>query len=199
MRRFADFLRQCDTATHRITNRNSLNDDIENRKLLLKLAASRVGCFTLKSVSCKMEREGMNSFPPFSECVQFIVTETKIACDTATSLHSLRGDASHVDLDKTERRSIRNETRRTVRGQSYLTETMSKSRFVPPNPVKLACHLCKKGNDLYDRAHFHAKSLCKRKAFVKENNLCFARFSPSYISRHFNQRKRCKENIELFY
>lgn len=66
-----------------------LNDERENRKLLVKLPdwlVSRWGRIVLH------HRETHGRFPPFSDFKNFLEREANIACDPITSLQSLRGN-----------------------------------------------------------------------------------------------------------
>ena len=79
LRNYADFLIQCEKAMEGISSLKVLNDDQENYKLSAKLprwASVRWG----RRVYEWKERN--RSFPPFSEFVKDLVTESNIACDS---------------------------------------------------------------------------------------------------------------------
>ncbi|CAB4034962.1 Hypothetical predicted protein, partial [Paramuricea clavata] len=78
LRKYSDFLVQCETAMEKVSSLNVLNDVQENQKMISKLPkwlSNRWARVVYKS------REEKNKFPPFSEFVRFLVTETNIACD----------------------------------------------------------------------------------------------------------------------
>ncbi|XP_060575232.1 uncharacterized protein LOC132732747 [Ruditapes philippinarum] len=189
LRRFSDFLRQCETAMRSISSLSCLDDDRENRKLLVKLPEWVVTRWNRSVVQWK---DRFGSFPPFSEFVKFIASEAKVACDPVTSLQSLKGDQQRSEPDHLNRRYKHEELRKPVRSHSYLTETRSKPPSSVSQSVKVICHFCKRNHDLDDCFLFLAKSIEERKTFVKENSLCFSCFKPGHISRNCKQRKQCK-------
>ena len=78
LRKYADFLVQCATAMKKVSGLNVLNDIQENHKMVSKLPkwlSTRWARVVYKS---KEEKKG---FPAFSEFVDFLVTESNIACD----------------------------------------------------------------------------------------------------------------------
>jgi hypothetical protein len=84
LRKFADFLVQCETAMNRVSGLSVLNDVQENQKMLSKLPkwlTTRWARVVYKS------REEKQQFPTFSEFVKFLVTESNIMCDP-TNLRS---------------------------------------------------------------------------------------------------------------
>ena len=64
---------------------NTLDDERENRKMLLKLPEWIVNRWNRQVASW---REKEKKFPPFKEFMQFMTKEAKIACDPVTSLQS---------------------------------------------------------------------------------------------------------------
>ncbi|XP_053398193.1 uncharacterized protein LOC123532323 [Mercenaria mercenaria] len=182
----------CDTAVRSIGSLRCLDDDRENRKLLLKLPDWVVTRWNRSVVKWKDQN---NSFPPFSEFVKFIVSEAKIACDPITSLQSLKGDQGIPEPEKPDRRPKPDSSRRPrppIRGHSHLTETNSTHSSTSVSSNKVSCHLCKGSHDLDECSQFTAKSLDGRKAYVKENSLCFACFNPNHVSKSCKHRKQCK-------
>ena len=78
LRKYADFLVQCERAMDKISGLRILNDDQENHKLYLKLPRSASVRWGRLVYDWKLKN---SSFPPFSELVRFLVMESKIACD----------------------------------------------------------------------------------------------------------------------
>ena len=70
LRKFADFLRQCNTAMQTTKSLNILNDSRENKKLLCKLPDWLVTRWSRIVVEWKQK---MRSFPPFKEFMNFVV------------------------------------------------------------------------------------------------------------------------------
>ena len=85
LRRFADFLKQCHTAMDSMICLNILDDERENRQMLLKLPEWIVNRWNRQVASW---REQEKKFPPFKEFMQFMTKEAKIACDPVTSLQA---------------------------------------------------------------------------------------------------------------
>ncbi|XP_060574183.1 uncharacterized protein LOC132731902 [Ruditapes philippinarum] len=169
-----------------------LNDDRENRKLLLKLPEWIVTRWNRLVVKWKDQK---GSFPPFSEFVNFIVCEAKIACDPITSLQSLKSDQTSSESDKSDRRPrYENSRRPPVRGYSNFTDTKHKTPYVPPNSgiSSNCCQICKGKHDLDQCSQFVSRSLNDRKAYIKDNKLCFACLKPNHVSKFCRQRKQCK-------
>ena len=78
LRRYADFLVQCEQAMKKVGSLRVLNDDQENQKMTVKLpkwASTRWGRTVYKWKKEKGE------FPPFSEFVKYVVMEADIVCD----------------------------------------------------------------------------------------------------------------------
>lgn len=87
LRRFSDFLVQCENTMEKTGSLKVLNDDQENRKLISKLpkwAVDRRGRIVYQF---KTEK---GAFPPFSEFVKFLSREADIACDPVVSQQLLR-------------------------------------------------------------------------------------------------------------
>lgn len=188
LRKFADFLQQCQIAMQTTKSLSVLDDERENRKLLAKLPdwiVSRWGRTATKWKDTKKE------YPPFKNFVEFIACEAKIACDPVTSLQSLRG--SSIVSGQTVQQSVNKRDKKPYEGRSFLSETNESSKVNCGNTgVKIACTLCKKPHDLDDCKVFTTKSMAERKAFIKEKGLCFACLQSDHISRKCKHRKKCK-------
>ena len=87
LRKFSDFLQQCQIAMQTISSLSVLNDDRENRKLCIKLPDWIVARWVRVVSRWKEEK---SEFPPFNEFVDFITKEATIACVPITSLQSLK-------------------------------------------------------------------------------------------------------------
>ncbi len=99
LREFSDFLRGCEAAMLQIKSLEVLNDCSENQKILSKLPYWLTARWNRK-VNEVEEQHG--SFPTFSNFVNFVTREAKIACNPLTSLHALKGsDSEKVKLIKT--------------------------------------------------------------------------------------------------
>lgn len=84
---FVDFLRSCKATMLHIKALEILNDCNENRKILLKWPDWLTARWNRKVI--KVE-EKSSKFPSFSEFVEFLIREAKIACNPVTWLQSLK-------------------------------------------------------------------------------------------------------------
>ena len=100
LRRFSDFLVQCEKAMEKIGSLNVLNDDQENRKLVPKLPKWAIDRWSRIVHQFKMEK---GTFPPFSEFVKFLSREANIACNPVVSHQSLREQDSKKPNKEEER------------------------------------------------------------------------------------------------
>ena len=82
LRKYADFLVQCEKIMEKIGSLRVLNDDHENRKLAYKLPRWASNRWSRFAFHWKEENE---TFPPFSEFVKFVVKEADTACDPVLS------------------------------------------------------------------------------------------------------------------
>ncbi|KAL6484157.1 hypothetical protein MHYP_G00062020 [Metynnis hypsauchen] len=95
LRDFSDFLRGCRAAMSQIKGLEVLNTCDENQKLLTKLPDWLVASWNRKVIEIE---ETCNEFPTFSQFVEFITKEAKIACNPVTSLHALKSSDGEKDI-----------------------------------------------------------------------------------------------------
>ena len=190
LQKFADFLRQCHTAAESIGHLNILNDEMQNRRLLIKLPDWLVTRWGRIVASHKEEKK---NFPQFKIFVDFIVKEAKIACDPVTSLQCLKGDRDQSGDSSHLHRAQKTERSRPTSGRSFFTETNVKEKNSPPQKPQITCNHCGKfGHDIDECRSFLARPLEKRKEFAKEKDLCFGCLCTGHQSKKCKQRKRCK-------
>lgn len=82
LRKYSDFLVQCQKLMEKIGSLRVLNDDHENRKLVSKLPKWASNRWSRLAFNWKEENK---VFPPFSEFVKFVVKEADIVCDPVLS------------------------------------------------------------------------------------------------------------------
>ncbi|KAL9971681.1 hypothetical protein ACROYT_G017879 [Oculina patagonica] len=82
MRKFANYLVQCEQLMKSNGSLRVLDDDQENRKLASKLPRWASNRWRRAAFNWKEEK---GTFPPFSEFVKFVVREADIACDPTLS------------------------------------------------------------------------------------------------------------------
>ena len=184
LRKFSDFLQQCQIAMQTISSLHVLNDDRENRKLLTKLPDWMVSRWGRVVSRWKEER---SQFPPYKEFVEFVTKEATIACDPVTSLQSLKevsdGQKSHRMPSRQDKGSYGSRT--------FFQEVQEKDKK-SHEMTRVLCALCNKPHELDDCRAFLNKPLVDRKSFVNEKGLCFACLQGGHISRKCKHRKKCK-------
>jgi hypothetical protein len=82
LRKFADFLQQCDTAMESMSMLRVLDDVQENQKILKKLPDWIVTRWGRESLQW---RQTTGTYPPFKYFVQYVRRESEVACDPITS------------------------------------------------------------------------------------------------------------------
>ena len=183
LQRFADFVKQCQTAMDSIGTLKCLNDDRENRKFLSKLPDWIV---TRWSRTAYQWKEDKKEFPAFKVFADFLSKEAKIACNPVISLQSLKSEMSQLEARPKPTKPT---------GRSFLTTASGEqtAESAGAKVVPLQCLLCKgKGHDLDGCKDFLSKTLSERKAYTRENNLCFGCLRKGHISKKCRNRKRCK-------
>ena len=182
LRKYADFLRQCETAMNSIGSLNVLNDDRENRKMLTKLPDWLVTRWAREVAKSKEQNQ---AFPPFKEFVRFVTREANIACDPVTSLQALKGEDTKGKPPN---------PKQTLGARSLLIETNKPDKA--NNHGKSSRESCllhpgKGGHELDECRVFLAKPLPERKTFIKDKGLCFGCLKQGHRSKLCRQRKTC--------
>ena len=196
LRKFADFLLQCEAAMDSISNLQVFNDDRENRKMLHKLPAWVVTRWARKVADAK---ELHGRFPLFSVFVKFLVKEADIANDPVTALQSFESTDNKVEDKKRYTSFVRDGRKKTARAFASHSEgvdpnTKAKSfSSLRAAPIKV-CTFCEKQyHDIDSCRNFLAKPLEERKRFAQTKRLCFGCLDTGHTSRLCKQRLACKE------
>ena len=192
LRKYSDFLVQCQKLMEKIGSLRVLNDDHENRKLVSKLpkwASNRWNRFAFN-----WEEEN-KVFPPFSEFVKFVVKEADIVCDPVLSYPP----PNEVDSGRTMSERNRDEKPRFPRrphdANAFTTSSNEEKNGTaesrPPLAVK-SCFYCKKPHDLDTCPEFVKKTIRERKEFASAKGLCFGCLQHGHLSKDCKERKRCR-------
>ena len=178
LRRFADFLNQCQAAMVEMKGLEILNDNRENHKLLKKLPDWIVNRWSrIASTSRKVD----GTYPSFKQFAEFISEEATIACDPVTSLGSLRG------VPEREHKQ-----RYTTANQKRNLATVTQSSDTQDNKC-LSCVLCKgNGHSLAECRTFRSKPVEEKQEFVRKNGLCFGCLQYGHMSKTCMQKSTCK-------
>ena len=133
LRRFADFLNQCQAAMVEMKRLEILNDNRETHKLLKKLPDWVVNRWS-RIASTSRKVDGM--YPSFKRFAELINEEASITCDPVTSLGSLRGlpEQEHRETDiynskSEEKKPCNNDTViRHSRQEAFVLRLVQKKR-----------------------------------------------------------------------
>ncbi|XP_064642266.1 uncharacterized protein LOC135496725 [Lineus longissimus] len=179
LRKFSDFLCQCEVAMIDIKELSVLNDVREIKRLLSKLPEWIVNRWNRKAAHVKAAVDKYPDFPAFSK---FIHDEAEIACDPMTSIGSLR-----IASEKDRTKEIHPKKR------SVLATGSNEEKQGPPPKFDKACPVCKRQNHaLKDCTVFAKKPLQERQEFVKKNGLCYGCLSHGHMSKSCTARSTCK-------
>ena len=191
LRRFADFLTQCLSAIKTVTGLQILNDERENRKMLMKLPDWLISRWNRKVAEHKIKHK---TFPSFEVFVSFIDFEAEMACDPVTSVQSLKSresktrDAKAKDFKvkdfKTKDTKPKEGTSRTVLNTSVKNDE-------PKADTPKSCLLCKENHQLDECKKFLKKTTTEKKEVIKKNGLCLGCLTPGHMIKTCRIRKSC--------
>lgn len=187
LQRFSDFLKQCHTAMSSIGSLGALDDDRENRKLLMKLPDWLSARWNRFAVKWKEER---NAFPPFKEFVIFVGREAKIACDPITSVQSLKSEDSSSKRETNDRNFRKVGT--FLSGAERKPDAQAKGETPIMKTVRPPeCSYCHGAHDIDTCRRFLARSMEDRKEYVKQKGWCFGCLEEGHVARRCQQRRKC--------
>ena len=183
LRKFSDFLKQCEKAMETTGSLSILDDSRENRKLLTKLPDWLVARWARVAADWK---ERGRTFPPFKEFTRFMVKESNIACDPITSIQALKGN----DRNTSDKNSHKVGQFRQAR--ALATDVSEKGKSTDNEQKEIKCVLCSKGHDIDDCKIFLSKSLEDRKNYCMIKGLCFRCLIRGHLAAECPERKTCK-------
>ncbi|XP_051813072.1 uncharacterized protein LOC110968427 isoform X1 [Acanthochromis polyacanthus] len=173
LQEFADFLRSCEAAMSQVRGLEVLNDCNENQKMLAKLPDWLTSRWNRKVIEVE---EQSHTFPSFSQFVEFLTREAKIACNPITSLHALKPSES-------ERTKL---SKNRAPGAKVLA-TSSNEKAATTN-----CGYCERaGHSLQECRKFMDETITERVKFVQEKKLCFGYLKSGHRSRDCDSRNTC--------
>ena len=191
LRRFSDFLGQCQVAMTCVPGLEILNDCRENRKLLRKLPDWVVRKWS------KVVVQTVGRYPSFAEFSNFIRSESDMAnhpittmCEEKKPFKSQREKARCLSTDTKEKpkQQDRTNVRSFKEHTSPVKENTPSVKDYSPKP----CFLCSKtDHQLVSCPEFLAKSLEERKKYVQDNRLCFGCLRKGHRLKDCQRRIRC--------
>ncbi|XP_062848434.1 uncharacterized protein LOC134310729 [Trichomycterus rosablanca] len=184
LRDFSDFLNACLQAMPHVKGLDILNDCEENQKLTLKLPDWLATRWNRQVTIALTEGK---EFPCFQDFVQFMTLEAEIACNPITSTFALRSSESYNDQ--------RNTKIKRNKASVLNTQTLEDSNDHPANQErkKTQCMLCHDtGHYLHKCPEFMSKSLESRRAYVKDNRLCYGCLRLGHGAKECRRRHTCE-------
>lgn len=187
LRKYSDFLVQCQKLTEKIGSLRVLNDDHENRKLVAKLPKWASNRWSRLAFNWREENE---VFPSFSEFVKFVVKEADIVCDPVLSSPPLNEEDSNRTISERNKDKKPRFLRRPRDANAFTTssneEKSGPAETKPPLAVK-SCFYCKKSHDIDACPEFVKRTINGR----EEKGLCFGCLQHGHFSKDCKERKKC--------
>ncbi|XP_060760080.1 uncharacterized protein LOC132870456 [Neoarius graeffei] len=159
-------------------NLHTLDDPVENQKLVLKLPEYLCQRWNRKATLYQLE---YGRFPNFSYFVTFLSMEASIACNPVTSYHALW--ASEPEKSKTKSQGSVASRTQTFDAKSFSTNI---------NDNWVTCIFCKETAHSLQKCHkFLEQPVTERVKFVQHEHLCFGCLNPGHQSRSCKRRLIC--------
>lgn len=191
LRKFADFMVQCEQLMKNIGSLRVLDDNQENRKLASKLPRWASNRWNRAVFNWKEEK---GAFPPFSEFVKFVVREADIACDpTLSSLSPHKGqtDSSNIAQEGKRYGRPRPFQGRPIGVNTFVTSSTWRTPEKKGSSNTKSCALCNKPHNLDTCYEFMKKPISDRKDFASIKGLCFGCLEYGHLSKDCPKRSTC--------
>lgn len=190
LRRYADFLVQCEKAMTTVESLKALNDDKEIQKMSSKLPKWAINRWGRKIYEWKNEKK---TFPPFSEFVKYVVIEAEIACDPINlGLRKPGEDSKGLRRSKDKILPRLSPRGRNASESAISFAAQANERTEDQNtPEQQRCLLCGQNHDLESCKDYVSKDISGRKELVKSKGLCFGCLGQGHLSKDCKQRKKC--------
>ena len=169
LRRYVDFLNHGRTAMTGIKAMRVLNDESENINMIKKLPIWLGRKWTRRVATYREENE---EYPSFSEFVDFLSREDRIAHDPASK--ALQKDDN---------------TKNQMRGGSFASESRNAAG---PGSTFGVCIYCSERHPINSCDKFRLKPFEFRMRFIRENRLCFGCLNKGHHVRNCRIKKDCK-------
>lgn len=179
LRKFSDFLNQCNAAMDVIPELGVLNDNRENLKMMNKLPERYADRWS-RIVTNSRKQEGR--YPLFAKFVEFVQYETDVACDPVTSQRASLITSKPEILDRPSKRKAS-------------TALATASQMTNGNNAvhKRCVHCSTNTHETADCRRLAAKTQAERNAFVKNNHLCFGCLQTGHMSKKCTARATCSK------
>jgi len=182
LRKFSDFLRQCEVAYRSNTSLRVLDDDIQNRAMLSKLPDWLVSRWA--RVVHRARTQG--TYPPFAEFVAFLVQESEIACEPVVSLHSVP--------DKKNTQASQKNTQASQKNTQASQPSSATGRTCNTVKDSGSCLYCDKDNHILEHCKkLKSKSLDDKRTFILSKGLCFGCLRTGHFAKDCKKRLKCSD------
>ena len=185
---FGDFLQGCRDAMFEVPGLEILNDCYENKKLLLKLpdwAVMRWNRIVAES------SDAVRHYPNFSQFVDFVCKEAKIASHPISSPFALHADKRSESRDHGKE----NHKVKVFATAASSSPPVSKNEHVTkPENAKAGrvCECCNVDSHYLHKCETFLKLTCDQKqSFVREKHLCFGCLLKGHSKMSCKRKHRC--------
>ena len=164
LRSFSDYLHTVEVAKREIHSLRFLDDEQENRALLLKLPD---WCRTRWARKVAEDKTKFLNYPKFEKFVEFVKIESEIVNDPITC-------GSSSNQSQIQRHSFKSKVTNSVSTKS-----------------SQSCLECGGSHSLQKCDKFIGKSYDDRVAFIRENRICFGCLGQGHVSKFCRNRLKC--------
>ena len=178
LRKYVDYLKQCNTAKRSFNSLRILDDESENAEMARKLPVWLSRQWSRRAAAY---REATGEVPAFSEFVGFLSQEERLANDPlARSLQRTEG------------------TKERSRGVSFVSESRGTSATPETHSDMGAgrnfgtCVFCKDKHSIQICKKFGAEAFESRLRYIRENRLCFSCLTRGHLSRECRNKWVCQ-------
>ena len=181
LRNYADFLVQCEKAMEKVSSLKVLNDDQENFKMktkLLRWVSNRWARLVYKS------KEEKKTFPPFSEFVKFLISESNIACDPVNLQIGRNNEDSKQARDSKKYNPLFKPRSSMVHNKRNFATRSEERDEKDKKSENIQCHLCEQNHNLNFWKQFYKMDIKERKKFVTDKCLCYGCLGNGHISKN---------------
>ena len=183
LRDFADFANACLLAMPHVKGLEILNDCEENQKLIKKLPDWAAARWNRQVTKALMEGK---EFPSFKDFAAFLLLEAEVACNPVTSIYALRASESNCDIG-----NPKDVKRDKASVFSVETDVHNDKQISTKTNVPSSCLLCHNTHQLHKCPNLMKRSLEDRRAYIKDNKLCYGCLKHGHMAKDCRRRLTC--------
>ncbi|XP_067933186.1 uncharacterized protein [Watersipora subatra] len=190
LRKFSDFLNQCQAALASVPELSILNDSRENRKMAAKLPDWLHNQWVRTATKARQKDKG--KYPSFADFCSFIAEEAEIACNAMLAKNP---------ADANDKTSAKRDRKITLKTNTIETTLSDNNKSIVINAAQQKTSFCK----FYSEPRRHLTTEChdlakqpheKKQEFVKMNSLCFScleKTSATHRSKTCTNKATCSK------